>query len=95
MEKENEQLKELVAQVREAYAEALMRWAEDFGKDTSSGKSYLNFSEDIRAKKPVKINGPIDGDILDAILQAPPFNLGSGYMNPQYQAIWKALEEGV
>ena len=81
---EKESFEALVARIRTEFTDALERHA------------FHAFAKKVRERTPVRINGPIESDILDSILGFGGLGLPNyGPGSDAYRAIWKALEDGV
>ncbi|HEY4474276.1 MAG: hypothetical protein A3D67_01215 [Candidatus Lloydbacteria bacterium RIFCSPHIGHO2_02_FULL_51_22] len=92
MEQE-ESFETLIARIREEFANALDRHADAVGG--SFAESFHAFSKNVREGKPIRINGPIESDILDSILGFGGLGLKNyGPGSEKYRAIWSALEQG-
>ena len=91
---EKGQFEALVARIREEFVNALERHADAVGG--SFAESFHAFAKDVREKKPVQINGPIESDILDSILGFGGLGLENyGPGSEEYRAIWEALKNGL
>ena len=91
---EKESFEALVTRIRKEFADALERHADAVGG--SFAESFHAFAKEVRERKPVRINGPIESDILDSILGFGGLGLQNyGPGSEKYRAIWEALENGL
>ena len=85
---ETASFEQIVERVRKEFADALERHAD--------AVSFHAFAKEVRERKPVRINGPIESDILDSILGFGGLGLQNyGPGSEKYRAIWEALENGL
>ncbi len=83
---------DLVNQVRECLIQELEEALKIYGQTWVNKDTCAELIEDLRNKKPTKIQGPFYGDYLDGILH--DLGLESRDGTGTYEAIWKELETG-